>query len=111
MGTAGAGLGGAPLEMILNEVGFKNTMEFLGFIGLIVSIIIYFFVSNYPPVDHHEELPDIYANNHPFTDILLLLKTPQAWILAIYGMLMYLPITVIGVAWGGIIHKNYLSSI
>ncbi|HJK85382.1 MAG TPA: MFS transporter [Candidatus Megaira endosymbiont of Stentor roeselii] len=100
MGTAGAGLGGAPLEMILNEVGFKNTMEFLGFIGLIVSIIIYFFVSNYPPVDHHEELLDIYANNHPFTNILLLLKTPQAWILAIYGMLMYLPITVIGVAWG-----------
>jgi len=29
-----------------------------------------------------------------------LLKMPQAWILAIYGMLMYLPITIIGVVWG-----------
>ena len=28
------------------------------------------------------------------------LETPQAWILAIYGMFMYLPITVIGVVWG-----------
>lgn len=100
MGTIGASLGGAPLEVLLTRVGFKNTMEFLGFIGLIVSIIIYFFVSNYPPVDRNAGRPDNCVNNHPFTDILLLLKTPQAWILAIYGMLMYLPITVIGVVWG-----------
>ncbi|MFK7968499.1 MAG: MFS transporter [Rickettsiaceae bacterium] len=76
MGTAGASLGGAPLEILLNKLGFENTMEFLGIRGLVVCVIIYFFVNNHPPIDHHKELPDIYANNHPFTDILLLIKTP-----------------------------------
>jgi len=34
MGTAGASLGGAPLEMLLNKVGFAKTMEFLVKLGL-----------------------------------------------------------------------------
>ena len=99
-GTAGASLGGAPLEILLNKVGFEATMEILGFIGIGVGILIYLIVNNHPPVDHHDELPDIYANDHPFTDIVRIVKTPQAWVVAIYGMLMYLPITTIGVAWG-----------
>ncbi len=49
MGTAGASLGGVPLEILLNKLGFENTMDFLGLIGLVVCIIIYFFVSNHPP--------------------------------------------------------------
>lgn len=46
MGTAGASLGGAPLEILLNKVGFKQTMEFLGLMGLVVSVLIYLLVSN-----------------------------------------------------------------
>ena len=106
MGTAGASLGGAPLEILLNKVGFEKTMEFLGLIGIVIGMLIYFFVNNYPSIDHHEELPDIYANSHPFTDVLILVKTPQAWILATYGMFMYLPITAIGVVWGVSFVKN-----
>ncbi len=100
MGTLGAALGGAPLEVVLNKLGFERTMELLGFIGIVVSVLIYFFVSNKPRIDHHEEITDIYANQHPLKDVILLVKNRQAWLLAIYGMLMYLPITVIGVAWG-----------
>jgi sugar phosphate permease len=100
MGTTGACLGGAPLELLLNKVGFSMTMQLLGLIGIGVSILIYFFVSNHPSIDHHEELPDLYRNAHPLTHVLLIVKTPQAWGLAVYGMLMYLPITTLGVAWG-----------
>ena len=107
MGTAGASLGGAPLEMVLNTVGFERTMEILGLIGIGVGFMIYFLVHNHPSNDHHDELPDIYANNHPLTDIALIFKTPQAWVLAFYGMLMYLPITAMGVVWG----VSYVKSI
>lgn len=100
MGTVGASLGGAPLEILLNKLGFEKTMELLGLIGILIFVLLYFVVSNNPSVDHHEEIPDIYNNSHPLADIVLLIKTPQAWILAIYGMLMYMPITVIGVVWG-----------
>ena len=100
MGTAGACLGGAPLELLLNKVGFSMTMQLLGLFGIGVGILIYLVISKHPSIDHHEELPDIYENTHPLTTIFSLVKNPQAWVLAIYGMLMYLPITVIGVAWG-----------
>ena len=100
MGTAGACLGGAPLELLLNKVGFSTTMQFLGLLGIGVGILIYWVISEHPSIDHHEELPDLYQNTHPLTDVLRIIKTPQAWGLAVYGMLMYLPITILGVAWG-----------
>lgn len=99
-GTIGAGLGGAPLKTLLLSVGLEHTMEMLGILGLGISIIIYFVVSNEPELDHQDELPDIYANQHPLKDIMKLVKTRQAWIVALYGMLMYVPITTMGVAWG-----------
>lgn len=100
MGTAGASLGGAPLEVVLNTIGFQHTMEMLGFIGLGIFVLIYFFVHNHPTKDGFKEHAKNNPHNHPLTDIMTLVKTPQAWIMAVYGMLMYLPITVMGVVWG-----------
>ncbi len=99
-GTLGATLGGAPLKILLLNVGLSYTMEILALIGVAVAVIIYFVVSNEPELDHHDELPDLYANRNPLIDILKILKTPQAWIVAVYGMIMYIPITTIGVVWG-----------
>ena len=99
-GTAGASLGGAPLEIVLNKIGFAGTMELLGFVGIGVASLIFMLVSRHPSIDHRKELPDLYENTHPLTDLARIIKTPQAWVVAVYGMLMYLPITCIGVAWG-----------
>ena len=100
MGTTGACLGGAPLKLLLNKAGFAMTMQVLGLLGIGVGILIYLVIGKHPSIDHHEELPDIYENTHPLTNVLLVIKSKQAWNLAVYGMLMYLPITTLGVAWG-----------
>lgn len=99
-GTIGASLGGAPLKILLLEVGFPHTMEMLSLLGLIIAALIYFIVSNHPGLDHRDDLRDLYANKHPFHDISKIIKTPQAWIIALYGMIMYIPITTMGTAWG-----------
>jgi MFS family permease len=72
----------------------------LGLLGIGVGILIYLVIGKHPSIDHHEELPDIYENTHPLTNVLLVIKSTKAWNLAVYGMLMYLPITTLGVAWG-----------
>lgn len=100
MGTAGASLGGVPLEILLNKVGFNYTMEILGFIGIAVALLIFIIVKNKPQVSYDDTIADIYENSHPLEDIMALVKNPQAWLLAFYGMFMYLPITIIGVVWG-----------
>jgi Na+/melibiose symporter-like transporter len=99
-GTIGASLGGAPLKILLLKVGFAHTMEMLALLGLGIAAMIYFIVSNRPNLDHRDELRDLYANNHPFHDIAKITKNPQAWIIALYGMIMYIPITTMGTAWG-----------
>ncbi len=100
MGTAGAGLGGAPLRFVLEQYGLTSTMNMLAVIGIVVGVIIYISVRIHPPINHQNEVPDIYKNEHPMRDLMRVVRTKQAWVLAIYGMLMYVPITIIGIAWG-----------
>lgn len=100
MGTAGAGLGGAPLRYVLVAYGLESTMTMLAIWGIVIGIIIYISVRVHPPIDHQKERPDIYKNDHPLKNLLTVIKTRQAWTVALYGMLMYAPITIIGIAWG-----------
>lgn len=93
-GTIGAGLGGAPLSALTDMIGWQSTMHLLGVIGLSLGIMMYFVIGRYKD-------PIIYE---PTTNILSglkeILSKPQAWFISLYGMLMYVPINVLGVAWG-----------
>jgi MFS family permease len=80
--------------------GIQGTMEILAFIGMIVGAIIYISVRVHPPIDHQNDGRDIYKNSHPVKDFMMIICTKQAWAVAIYGMLMYAPITILGIAWG-----------
>jgi sugar phosphate permease len=99
-GTVGAAIGGTPLKLILINFGVEHTMEFLSAFGVVVGIVIYFVVHNHPPHIHKDDLTTVYANAHPFTDIQRIIRSPQGWVIAIFGMLMYVPIATIGDAWG-----------
>ena len=108
MGTAGAGLGGAPLGYVLERYGFEKTMQILALLGILVGLIIYISLRLHPPIDHRKDAADIYKNDNPLKDLYTVIRTKQAWIVAIYGMLMYAPITIIGIAWGvPFIQKSY----
>lgn len=108
MGTAGAGLGGAPLRYLLVRYGLKNTMEILAFIGVFVGFIIYISVRIHPPIYHKKEDNNNRKNSSPISDLMHIIRSKQSWIVALYGMLMYAPITIIGIAWGvPFITKSY----
>lgn len=93
-GTLGAALGGTPLSALTDAIGWQPTMQILGGVGLGISLILYLVIGRYKD-------PVVYE---PTANILSGLKTvlskPQAWLISMYGMLMYVPITIMGVAWG-----------
>jgi len=93
-GTIGAVLGGTPLSALTDYIGWQPTMHVLGGIGIFITVILYLVIGR------HKD-PVVYE---PTANILSGLKTvlakPQAWLISTYGMLMYVPITVMGVAWG-----------
>lgn len=116
-GTFGAGLGGQPLEFISTKYGWRNVMTILSIIGLGISALIYFALSSVL-VDMKQK--SIQSETvHPFTDIKNILLTPQMILLALYGMLMYTPISLLGEVWGskfvensyGMSHKTSLIAI
>lgn len=94
LGTLGATLGGTPLCIFVDKYGFRLSMQVLGWIGLGISLMIFFFTKNGPT--------KLVPQKHEKTsrDLMLLMKNPQTWLLGIYGMLMYAPITLMGVGWG-----------
>lgn len=107
MGTVGAGLGGMPLKYILIKVGFIKTMELLAYLGAVVALVIFVSIKIYPPIPPQKS-PIKGQTTHPWHNLLTIFRSKQAWITAIYGMLMYAPITIIGIAWGvPFIEKTY----
>ncbi|MFK7872481.1 MAG: MFS transporter [Oligoflexales bacterium] len=91
-GTMGAVLSGSPLEWTLQLMGWRETMLIIGISGVILAGFLLFSLRH---------LPDPKAQN---TSILAGLKrvmcSGESWILALYGMLMYMPLPVIGDLWG-----------
>lgn len=100
-GTLGASVGGTPLSMLVDSIGWRETYQLLGALGLGVGVLCYLFVRS--PTDqqsHAKEAVPFLENRHPWHDIKDLAFNGQAWIIAVYGTLMYMPITIIGDAWG-----------
>jgi MFS family permease len=96
-GTVGASLGGTPLSLFVDAHGFRTTMQLLGAIGLVITVVIGLLVSNGPKCPT-KAMPS--EKRSIAKDFMLLAKSPQSWLLAVYGMLMYAPITLMGVGWG-----------
>ena len=100
-GTLGAGLGGTPLSQLVQAIGWRETYEVFALVGVGIGCLAYLLIRNPGSEGSHEdEAVPFLQNRHPFHDVKALATNPQAWIVAIYGMLMYIPITIIGDAWG-----------
>lgn len=100
-GTVGASLGGGPLSHLVQAIGWRETYEVFAVIGVAIGVLAFILIRN-PSAEgsHEDEALPFLQNRHPFQDVKALAVNPQAWIIALYGMLMYVPITVIGDAWG-----------
>lgn len=93
-GTIGAGLGGSPLSMLTDYLGWQNTMQFLGGVGIVIAMLMYLIVGRTPVPLVYEPTKSVFAG------LRRVLRSPQAWLISIYSMLMYTPIIIMGVAWG-----------
>lgn len=100
-GTIGASLGNTPLSLLVDAIGWRESYQLLGVIGICVTLTL-FLVVRTPSDDtsHGTQALPFLENRHPWLDIKQLAINPQAWVVAFYGTLMYMPITIIGDAWG-----------
>lgn len=96
-GMVGAILGGEPLALSLQIVDWREIFFLLGLFGILNAFLIWFIVKDSPK--NIERAPN-QANTNVFNGILYVIKKPHAWLLAMYGMLLVVPIAAFGELWG-----------
>jgi MFS family permease len=98
IGMLGAIGGEAPLALLIDNYGWRESMFIMGVIGLFLALSIFFIVKDAPveaPV--HEK----YSEEEPIiASLLTIIKNKQLWIVAIYGGLMYMSTPVFCGLWG-----------
>jgi sugar phosphate permease len=95
LGIAGASLGGLPLEYLVESVGWQSSLHIVALAGIIIGAAVLLVIGKNPP--YHAHVP---KDQHILVDLFAIFKKPQAWIFAIFGMLMYLPLDLMGNLWG-----------
>ncbi|OGV34942.1 MAG: MFS transporter [Legionellales bacterium RIFCSPHIGHO2_12_FULL_35_11] len=98
LGTIGAMIGDNVMDKIIMLSGWQQTIIWIGIIGLILTVIIWFSIH-----DHKRDLEsggtiDTFKRN--MYDLIIILKTKQMWLNGLFGCLIYLPTTVFAELWG-----------
>jgi predicted MFS family arabinose efflux permease len=94
-GTIGALSGGQPLSYIALSIGWRETFMWVTAFGAILTMLILFMI----PTKHSHQKH--VANQHNFWDgLILIMKTPKAWVIALFGALVVAPIAAIPELWG-----------
>ncbi len=107
LGTIGAALI-APLEILISYTGWRYALNILGVIGVIIGLCILIVTKNAPPGQSSSPYKPEPEETHILSGLLQVILTPQAWIIALFGMLMFTPLPIIGELWGvSFIEKVY----
>lgn len=80
VGMLGAMMGQAPLRMLVEQLGWRDSMLALGAAGASLGILLYLVVPNRPR-DHSEAV----ERPHPLVGIKAVVSNPQSWMCAAIG--------------------------
>lgn len=110
-GTMGAIAGEYPLLRLVEYAGWKRGLEILGIIGILMGVLNAFVLRD-SPKDRQGRREDrqnaAKRKTHIMEGLYRVIKMPQAWIISVYGMFMYIPIVLLGDAWGvGLLQSIY----
>lgn len=101
IGMLGAIGGEAPLALLIDGFGWRQSMLIMGAIGLVLAVLLFFIAQdtpkNYDPEAHHhaEEEEELLMPS-----LMALMKNKQLWLVACYGGLMYMATPVFCGLWG-----------
>lgn len=105
VGMMGSAFGQAPIAKVVTMIGWRQTVLLSAVTGLILSVIIWFVVADKPYDDsaaasQRSRLSFIDGLKHNLAMLVQVASMPQAWIVALYAGLMFVPTTAFGQLWG-----------
>lgn len=103
LGVVGAMSAGKPLVYLIDAFGWRTALWVLATMGVAISLIALLFVDTNPEpelkkyiLSHHEEITQELGI---LEGVSLIIKKPQTWLVALYGMLLYVPLAGFADLW------------
>lgn len=99
IGMAGATSGGYPMAYLVDQLGWRESMKVLAAISGILGIITLLLIKDRKlPVSHEKHAEHDYLTI--IQSLIILLKNKQTYLYALYGALMYVPLSGFADLWG-----------
>ena len=101
IGMLGAIGGEAPLALLIDHCGWRQSMVIMGSIGLVLAVLIYTVAKDAPK--NARSLTHTTSNDDEepmLSSLIALLKNKQLWLVAFYGGLMYMATPIFCGLWG-----------
>ena len=95
LGTTGANFGGAPLRMLANSYDWRTSLLIVAGFGVLIAAGIWKF-SKDEGLSHHKPV----EKGSLLNGLKLALRTKQVWLGALYGFLLYTPLSAFADLWG-----------
>ena len=101
IGMLGAIGGEAPLALLVDNLGWRESMIVMGSIGLILAVLLALIArdkpKDYVAPEHHHPVPE---EERLIPSFIALVKNKQLWLVASYGGLIYMATPVFCGLWG-----------
>lgn len=98
----GAIFGQMPLAWLIQHVGWRGSLYYLGWVGITLALLFLIYVRDSPSsitlVEYKNK--EVYDNQHIWQGILLIVKNKQNWLLTGYSGLAFSPIVIFCGLWG-----------
>ncbi|WP_133130113.1 MFS transporter [Legionella yabuuchiae] len=103
IGMLGAIGGEAPLAILIDNYGWRQSMNIMGSIGVALAILIFLVARDVPKDERRNYAAQPLQNSGEeslLKSLLALIKNKQLWLIATYGGLMYMATPVFCGLWG-----------
>jgi predicted MFS family arabinose efflux permease len=96
-GMLGGIAGETPLAVLIEHVGWRYSLLLLAVVGMILTVLMYIFIR-----DKKTSTPttNTSSSSHLLAGLFQVLKQKQAWLIAVYGGLMFAPTSIFSGLWG-----------
>ena len=98
LGTVGAMLGDNLMGFFVVHVGWRQTVNWSAYIGIVLTIILWYGIHDRKNAAHDGGTVSSFRRS--LIDLLIIAKNKQTWINGLFGCLVYLPTTVFAELWG-----------
>lgn len=107
LGTIGGISAGYPLAWLVEVYGWRHAMWLVAFIGFSLAVLAWSVIRDTPPDDLEREILQSHGDTEIhlpkvglLTSIIAVARKPQSWLIALYGGLMYVPLSGFTDLWG-----------